>query len=209
MRGGVVLKTIFKLLIFYFITQSSFALFEFNGEYGLDRQVYGDSRQNKITSKTYSGSISLYLFNYTAIEVNYSNTETITKEQNNTRSTYEYDIINKTDKVVVESYGLGLRQAFANRKARFVPTLSLGYAKRFARNTSGGTVRRNADNATAEYSSGVSKLRFDSVFATIGLNIRITAMLSLRASAQSIFKAFEFNRAQDNMKYLFGFSWYL
>ena len=189
---------------------STSALLEFNGQYGLDRQRFGSGQQNEITSTTYSGSIALYLYNYTAIEINYGNTETITDVVNNAaKSSEDFDLLRQTDRVVVESYGIGIRQSFANRKARFVPTLSIGYAKRFARNSQSGTFRINADDSQFSYRSPTSKLRTDSVFATLGLNIKLTRMLSIRASAQTIFQAFQFNRAQDNMKYLFGFSWYL
>lgn len=201
-----------KLLgtILFLSSMSASALFEFNGQYGLDRQKFGAAQQNEITSTTYSGSIALYLFNYTAIEINYGNTETVTNVVNiAAKSSEDFDLLRQTDKVVVQSYGLGIRQAFANRKARFVPTLSLGYAKRFARNTSSGTFRINSDDSQFSYVSPTSKLRTDSVFATLGLNIKLTRMLSIRASAQTIFQAFKFNRAQDNMKYLLGFSWYL
>lgn len=197
------------LLLCCLLTNTSWALFEISGEYGLDRQVYGTDRQNEITSRTYSASLALYLFNYTAIEFNYGQTRTITDERYPVTTGAEFEAASKIGTVEIESYGLGIRQAFAPRKARFVPTLSLGYAKRFARDYTSGVIRRNSDGATFEYVTATSKLRFDSVFATLGLNIRLTRMLSLRVSAQTIFKAFEFNRAQDNMKYLAGFSWYL
>jgi hypothetical protein len=198
------------IIILFLISLSAEALFEFNGQYGLDRQRFGESQQNTITSTTYSGSVALYLYNYTAIELNYGNTETLTKVVNTAaKSSEDYDLLNKTDKVVVESFGIGIRQAFANRKARFVPTLSIGYAKRFAKNSSSGRFRFNSDDSEFSYRSPTSKLRTDSVFATLGLNIKLTRMISLRASAQTIFKAFEFNEAQYNMKYLVGFSWYL
>ncbi len=198
------------VILLFLISLSSHALFEINGQYGLDRQRFGETQQNKITSTTFSGSLALYLYNYTAIEINYGNTETLTDVVNNSSKTSEdFDLLSKTDKVVVESFGLGIRQSFAHRKARFIPTLSIGYAKRFAKNSSRGTFRRNADDEEFSYRSDVSKLRTDSVFATLGLNIKLTSMLSIRASAQTIFQAFQFNRAQDNMKYLFGFSWYL
>lgn len=197
------------ILLLGLLSNCTYALFEFSGQYGVDRQVYGTTRQNKITSTTYSGSVAMYLFNYTAIELNYSKTRTITDEVFPQTTTAEFESASQVGTVDIESYGFGLRQAFAPRKARFIPTLSLGYAKRFAKDYTSGVIRRNSDGATFSYVTATSKLRFDSVFATLGLNIKITRMLSLRASAQTIFKAFEFNRAQDNMKYLIGFSWYL
>lgn len=193
----------------FLILQSTNAIFEISGQYGLDEQVFGENRQNDIKSTTVAGSLALYLYNRTAIELNYSNTETVTSQNIVGQTDFEFDIVSEIDRVVVETYGIGIRQAFADRRARFIPTLSLGYAKRFARSSSSGIIRRNSDNALAAFSDGTSKIRDDSVFATLGFNIKLTRTISLRASVQTVFKAFEFNRAQDNMKYLFGFSWYL
>jgi hypothetical protein len=201
-------KIIFLLIIL--LNFSSHALFELGGQYGLDKQVYGQNRQNNISSTTYSGSLALYLFNYTAIEVNYGKTTTVTDEKTVSFAGSEtFEIASKVGTVEIESYGIGIRQAFAHHKARFVPTLSLGYAKRFAKDFSNGTFRQTSTGDDFRFASSVSKVRFDSVFATLGLNIKMTRTISLRASAQTIFKAFDFNRAQDNVKYLLGFSWYL
>jgi len=203
------MRSVFIFVISLAFHTQAYALLEFSAQYGLDKQAFGQNRQNNITSTTYAGSVALYLFNRTAIEVNYSNTETVTNQFAVGRTTADFDIVSSQDKVFVETYGIGLRQAFAGRRARFKPTLSIGYAKRFARGSSSGVVRRNADNATGSFSDGQFKSRDDSVFATLGFDLKLTKTIALRASVQTVFKAFEFNRAQDNMKYLFGFSWYL
>ena len=41
------------------------------------------------------------------------------------------------------------------------------------------------------------------------LELKLTRTISLRGSVKTIFKAFEFDRAQDNVRYTIGFSWFL
>ncbi|MAF77581.1 MAG: hypothetical protein CME60_05410 [Halobacteriovoraceae bacterium] len=200
---------LFFLFSFLILVPKSHALIELSGEYGLSQQVYGSQRNNNIESTTIGGSIALYLFDRTAIELNYNQTETITDENRVLSIDDTYNLTKQINTVQIYSYGIGIRQAFASRKSRFRPSLSLGYARQF---TSDSTTAYFTNTDTGEnfsISNAGSKSRYDSVFGTFSLEIMLTRRFSLRGSVKTIFKAFEFNRAQDNMNYLFGFSWYL
>lgn len=201
-------KKVFFILALL-LAKSSFALIEINGEYGLSTQRYGSERTNEIKSTTFGGAIALYLFDTTAIEVNYSQTETITQENNLISIDSTFDLVSQENNVLVYSYGIGIRQAFASRKARFRPSLSLGYARQFIRDTTRASFRNNTTGTIFDVSENPTKLRDDSVFGSFNLELRLTQRVSLRGSIKTIFKAFEFNRAQDNVRYLVGFSWFL
>jgi hypothetical protein len=45
------------------------------------------------------------------------------------------------------------------------------------------------------------------MFGAFTLQLRLTERFSLKGSVKSLFPAFEFNKAKDNLKYLVGFSW--
>jgi len=197
------------LLTTTLLSNSSWALIEINGDYGLSKQVYGANRNNEIEATTIGGAVALYLYERTAIELNYSQTETITEERNNLRIDQNFDLIGQTNKVLVYSYGVGIRQAFASRKARFKPSISLGYARQFIRDTTEASFRNNLTGETFTVSDDVSKLRDDSVFGSFALEMRITSRISLRGSVRTTFRAFDFDKAQDNVRYMIGFSWYL
>lgn len=197
------------LITVFLLSFSTNALVEINGEYGLSTQKYGASRNNEIEATTIGGSVALYLFNTTAIELNYSQTETVTSENDVLTIDSTYDLIGQENNVLVYSYGVGIRQAFADRKARFRPSISLGYARQFIRDTTSATFRNNTTSSTFIVNGATSKTRDDSVFGSFNLELRLTQTVSLRGSVKTIFKAFEFDRAQDNVRYLVGFSWYL
>lgn len=197
------------LIAAFLLSFSAKALVEINGEYGLSTQKYGASRNNEIEATTIGGSVALYLFNTTAIELNYSQTETVTSENDVLTIDSTYDLIGQENNVLVYSYGVGIRQAFADRKARFRPSISIGYARQFIRDTTSATFRNNTTGSTFIVNGRTSKTRDDSVFGSFNLELRLTQTVSLRGSVKTIFKAFEFDRAQDNVRYLVGFSWYL
>ncbi len=202
-----------KRMILFFLAATfcspCFALVELNGEYGFSTQKYGSDRSNEINSTTFGGAIALYLFDTTAIEVNYSQTETLTTENNTISIDSTFDLISQENNVLVYSYGVGIRQAFASRKARFRPSISLGYARQFIRDTTRASFRNNTTGAIFDVSESPTKLRDDSVFGSFNIELRLTQRLSLRGSVKTIFRAFEFDRAQDNLRYLIGFSWFL
>ncbi len=202
------IKIFFTLLILL-LSNGAHALIELNGEYGLSTQKYGADRSDEIKATTFGGSIALYLFNLTAIELNYSQTETITSESNTIAIDSTYDLIAQENNVLVYSYGLGIRQAFASRKARFRPSISLGYARQFIKDSTTATFRNNTTGNIFDVSDTPSKLRDDSVFGSFNLELKLTRTISLRGSVKTIFKAFEFDRAQDNVRYTIGFSWFL
>lgn len=197
-------------LLSFLIQSSAWSLIEINGDYGLSKQVYGANRNNEIESKTIGGAVALYLYDKTAIELNYSQTETITEERTELPiDGTTFNAIGQTNKVLIYSYGIGIRQAFASRKARFKPSVSLGYARQFIRDTTDARFQNTVDGSIISVSDAVNKLRDDSVFGSFALEMRITRRISLRGSVRTTFKAFDFDRAQDNVRYMIGFSWYL
>ena len=191
------------------LTFSAHSIVEVNGEYGLSTQKYGITRENKIQSTTIGGAMAVYLFDTTAIELNYGQTETITSETDVLTIDSTYDLIGQRNNVLIYSYGIGIRQAFASRRSRFRPSLSIGYARQFIRDSTAATFRNKDTNTSFIVNGTTSKRRDDSVFGSFNLELRLTQRVSLRGSVKTIFKAFEFNRAQDNIRYLVGFSWYL
>ncbi len=203
------LKSFLFFLSFLILSNQVHALMEISGEYGLSKQVYGTDRNNDIESTTIGASWALYLFDYTAIELNYNQTETITDENNTLTIDSTYDLTRQVNTVQIYSYGIGIRQAFASRKSRFRPSMSLGYARQFTSDSTVAYFKNNDTGNTFSISDVEQKSRYDSVFGSFSLEIMLTRTFSLRGSVKTIFKAFEFDRAQDNMNYLFGFSWYL
>lgn len=196
-------------LFFIILSLNTHALLELNGQYGYDRQVFGDRRQNKIVGETFSGAVAWYLFETTAIEGNFNQTETTTTQETNVAIDSRYSVAGQKDVVRLYSYGLGIRQLLAGRKARILPSLSMGYARQFQKDQTTFTFLDNNSGETFTLTDSPTKVRYDSVFATLAINFRLTKRFSLRVSANTIFEAFKFNRAQDNMKYLVGFTWYL
>jgi len=198
------------LLLGFLFTGQAHALMELSGSFSYDKTVYGDERQNKITNRTWSGGLAVFLFNNTAIELNYSNSEEETIENEVIPlSGFNVSVVGTQQTVVNEVFGLGLRQVLGHRKARIVPSISLGYAKQFITSTSDATYRDDSTLAELTTTSDPSKSRIDSVFGTFTLKFSLTQRLSITGSVNTLFKAFETDQARDNLKYRVGFSWIL
>ena len=180
---------------------------ELSVDYGFDRTKYGANRQNRIVAEHTRASIAFYLFSFTALELNYSQSETVTTEQKIISVDNTYDITGSKNEVFAYTQGIGLRQAFARKSARLRPSLSIGYARRSVRDKTDLDVLNNTTGARFKVSSPVSKKRYDSVFGTLSLNLRLSRGMSVRGSVNTIFQAFKFNQARDNIKYMVGLAW--
>ncbi len=196
-----------KIALFTFLLiQSSYAVTEFDFEFGYDKQVYGSERENKSTSRSYSGSIAFYFLSMTAIEFNYAQEE---DESTNLYGVTDGTITleSQTDSVVSTTYGVGLRQAFASRKSFLIPTLSLGWARQKYVDSSETTYTSVSSGQRIIIRDEEDTYEYDSVFASFAIKLRLTKRLSIKGSVNTVFQAFEFNEAKDQLSYRAGFSW--
>lgn len=198
------ITVLFALLI----STQAFAVFEIGGNYAYDRNVYGSDRENKKTTRTYSGHIAKYLFNLTAIEFNVSQSESsITESPDVAVEGTDYVVDESNSKIITKSWGVGLRQAMAPRKAFLVPMLSIGYARQIVESSGNLKFRNTTNGNTVTSENDPYKDSYNSVFATFTIKLRLTKTFSITGSANTYFPAFEFDKARDDVKYMGGFSW--
>ena len=187
---------------------SSFAIVnEIAFDFGYDRTVYGSTRQNNTVTRSYAGALSTYIFDYTAIDLSASRTQDITSENERYTVATGVDLVAQQNRVRSSVFGIGIKQMFAPRTARLIPGISVGYAKQFLDYESDVTVEDTVSLTRLTINNGTKKQRIDSVFGTFSLQLRMTERLSLKGSVKTLFPAFEMDKARDNVKYAFGFSW--
>jgi hypothetical protein len=197
------------IFLFLFASQAM-AFTELSVEGSYSNKVFGSSRQNDQITKTYSGSVAFYLFAYTAIEFNYMESEEETIERTEL-STSEDSVIFKGYRTVVKNTvrGIGIRQAFASRKSRIRPLISLGYARQKVQDSTQYTYELISTGQEIKLKSPTNKFESDSVFASLSIQFRLTAAMSLSTSIRTVFPAFEFDQARDYQKYTIGLTWLL
>lgn len=206
MRIHRIFRLITPMLSLLFAAQVQ-AAFELGLDFSYKKTVYGSDRQNEITSRTYSGSFNWFILRYTALEFNYSYTDDISTENNEIGVTNDVSIIGTQNRVNRKVFGFGLRQYFARRKAFVRPSLSLGYARQIIEDQTDITFRDDTNGATATSQGELTRRIENSVFGSFGLQFTLTRFLSLEGSVHTVFKAFEYNRAKDNLRYSVGLSW--
>ena len=195
-------------LFLLFLVPRAWGYVEFSAEFNYDKQVYGPDRNSSLVQRVYSGSIASYLFAQTALELNFSIREEITTDNNNIAvdgtSTSISGYQNNVENTV---YGIGIRQALAGRGAFIRPMISLGYAKQFVRSYTDYRFTDNNTGQTVTVTDDIQKSRTDSVFATFVLQFRLTKHLAIRGSINTVFPAFDYDLAKDNLKYMLGMTW--
>lgn len=202
------MKKVLLALCILFIANHAQAITELDLGFSYDKSVFGETRDDKSTSRTYRGSIAFYFFNMTAIEFNYSEKEDETIINNDTSGiTSGLVISDESQTITTQTYGVGIRQALASRKAFLVPTISVGWARQKAQSRSTATIVNKTDSSRTVYDSGVSESEYDSVFGSFALKIRITKTMSLKGAVNTAFKAFEWDEARDQVSYSAGLTW--
>lgn len=200
-----ILKNLIYLLCL--LPVSLYAAAEFNFDFGYDRQIYGANRQNSVVSRNYSVGLSAYLFDLTAIDLNYSNTTDITSQNDRYTVSSPYDIIAQQNVMRTNVFGVGIKQMLLGRGSRLIPIISAGYARQFVNSNGDITIENTTSKTTQKVFLTESKQRYNSVFGSFTLQLKLTERFSLKGTVRTLFPAFEFNKARDNVKYLVGFSW--
>lgn len=187
---------------------NSFAAFyELSFDFGYDSQKYGVNRQNTVTSRNYSYGASIYLFDLTAIDFNASNTQDTTTQNDRYTVATSLDIISQQNRVKTDVYGVGIKQMLAGRGSRIIPSISIGYAKQSVTSSGDVTVENTNTNAQTVFNLTPTSQKYNSVSGSFALQLKLTDRFSLKGSVRTLFPAFEFSKAKDNLKYLVGFSW--
>lgn len=196
------------IVISFIFSATAFGFTEISLEGSMSQRVFGSSRQNDQTKKTFSGSVAFYLFSLTAIEVNYTQSEEETIERTEL-STSEDSVTFKGYKtnVVNTVTGLGIRQAFAGRNAAIRPLLSLGYAKQKVKDSTQYTYELISTGQEIKLKSPTNTFEDDSVFASFSIQFRLTKTMSLSTSVRTVFPAFEFEEARNFLRYTVGLTW--
>ena len=169
-------------------------------------EVDPDGGEARSSTKGFNINWAWYLWEYTALELNYAESEERIQDDRKASTSDGLTVFNSIDSTIkTVTQGVGIRQTFAPRNARFIPSLSIGYARYI---TSGFTnykfTSSGVDNeASLEREEEVT----NSSYATASLAIRVTKRMRLTLSARSIVPGVEVDKADKNVTYSGGLSW--
>ena len=117
---------IVAILLFILVNQADAIVYELGLNYGYDKSIYGSSRQNSLTTRTYSMGVALYLFEQTAIDLNYSEVRDLNISNERVNVASNTDLIMYQTNVQTYVYGIGLKQQLLPKGAFIIPTISAG-----------------------------------------------------------------------------------
>ena len=198
------------LLIPLFYLNTAYGYTELDLDFGYDKQVYGSDRENFQYSRVYSASLAWYWTEYMAIELSFGHGKQFTYESQSYEITgTTLSILGHENSGIDQNFSIGVRQAFSKRGAFIRPILSFGYAKQEITDTTKYTIIDSSTSVSATISEAPQLLENDSVFGSFALSIRITKRFAIKTSVQTVFPAFEFDKAKDDIKYSAGISWIL
>lgn len=204
-----------KLLLICLCLNSTFiyAYVDFNLSYTLSQRrvdgVESDSDPNpgaaKTTSAGYTINWAWYIWRYTALEFNYSQTNERLKDDRRSTDDGTTTILEVDSNVITKVAGVGLRQSFGTRKSAILPSLSAGFAQY---TTSGEReIIFDVSGTRQRFKTREDEQVFSSGYVSLGVRFRLTELMGLTFSARSVMPEFDLAQAANNVTYSAGFSW--
>jgi len=202
------------LILFLFIS-SAHAYVDLSVSYSFTkRKIEGaqddlsedDPGEAVTTTSGISANWAWYIWEYTALEFNYSSSDERLTDNRETQTDDSTISIKEIDSLVkTQVSGVGIRQSFASRKATFIPSLSIGYAQL----TTSGTTTYTLDNNGTEETLTLERDKevFNSGYVTLQLRLRLTKLMGITLAAKSVMPDFDTTQAENNLTYSAGFSW--
>jgi hypothetical protein len=205
-------------LLFIFTSLHVSAYVDFNLNYSFSQNIVDGVENSKIEdtkndpgrarsiTKTYSAVWAWYIWEYTALEFNYTHSENEVIDERSNISADQTLIINKVKSDVITTVqGVGIRQAFAGRNATLLPSLSIGYAQMTINGTSIYTITNNDVRETIKVDQATQ--RINSGYVAFSLRYRMTELMGISLGAKTVIPEMDMSKAQNNMTYFAGFSW--
>jgi hypothetical protein len=200
-------RTFFLFFIIIF-PGLSYSVTEYEFNYNYEKQVYGIERENLQVGRNGSIDISYYLTGYTAVEFGYGRGKVETYIDSSVDGTVDGVVVVKQYTLLEEeNYRVSLKQALAPPSSWVRPFLSLGYANQKLTNQ----IKYDLKSGDTVFSilGDPEESENDSVFGSFSLSFGVSRAFSVTTSVQTIFPAFEWNKAKDSLKYFAGVSFLL
>lgn len=211
------MKKYLLLILSLLFSSSAFSYVDLNLSYtysvrkidGIETDTNPDPGSAQTTTTGYVLNWAWFIWEYTALELNYSQTTQRFLDERPVVLTDEdgdpFTITQQDNTVITQVSGAGIRQAFASRKSRIIPTLAIGYAKY----TTSGTkkVSYTSGANSGEFEEEQDQEVFSSSYASFSLRFKITQLMGLTLAAKAVMPEFETSEASKNVTYSAGFSW--
>ena len=156
------------------------------------------------STKGWTVNWAWYIWEYTALEFNYGETETHFFDN---REVIDGSLTVKETETefMTKISGAGIRQAFASRKAAIIPSIAIGYAKY----TTSGTRKYLLNDGSSDIviESETEPEEYMSSYAAASLKFRLTQYMGISFSAKTVMPDFKTSEAENNVTYSAGFNW--
>ncbi|MBT4790349.1 MAG: hypothetical protein HON90_02160 [Halobacteriovoraceae bacterium] len=205
---------LFIFVIFNIVSINTYAYVDLSLSYTLSKtRVEGtktdlnpEPGEANTTTEGYHLNWAWFIWEYTALELNYSSSNQRLLDTREVATSDSAITIKQVDSTVITQVsGAGIRQAFAGRKSRIIPTLAIGYAKYTTSGTSKYTLDASGTEAILEVEQ--DKEVSSSSYASFSLRFSFTQLMGLTLSAKTVMPDFDTSLAGNNVTYSAGFSW--
>ena len=176
---------------------------------GVETVTNNDPGSVQSTTSGYTLNWAWYIWEYTAIEFNYAeNKQRLLDDRKIIAEDADGDAftIKETDNTVITQIsGVGIRQSFAGRGSRVIPSLAIGYAQFVTSGTQKYLLEIEGNDIPVQ--NDQDREVFSSSYITLAVKFAFTKFLGLTLSGKAVMPDFDTSQAANNVTYSAGLAW--
>jgi len=189
----------FSLLIFSNVASS---YVDFSANFFYTKEIFGEN-DNVNRSRNYNVTWAWYMFSMTALELNYSEASSTYENNDEVTLSGTLKIKQSINQVLTDSYSIGIRQSFAGRTSRFIPSLSVSWSNQ---KQEGFNTYKIDDNGTlSELKETTGIIEQSSVSAAAMLTIKFTQFFGMNFMGRKFFP--KDDKIKQSIQFSAGINW--
>jgi hypothetical protein len=195
------LKILF-IILGSFIFNNAWAYVDFSANFFYTKEIFGEN-DNVNRSRNYNVTWAWYMFSTTALELNYS--EAQSTYQNNDDVTVATNVVIKQsiNQVFTDSYSIGIRQSFAPRTSRFIPSISASWSNQKQEGFNTYTIDNNGTVTDLKETTGI--VEQSSMSAAVMLTIKFTQFFGMNFMGRKFFP--KDDTIKESAQFSAGINW--
>jgi hypothetical protein len=195
----------FKILFIFlsvFIFNTASAYVDFSANFFYTKEIFGEN-DNVNRSRNYNVTWAWYMFSTTALELNYSEAQSTYENNDEVTVATNVKIKQSINQVLTDSYSIGIRQSFAARTSRFIPSISASWSNQKQEGFNTYKIDNNGTLVDLKETTGI--VEQSSMSAAVMLTIKFTQFFGMNFMGRKFFP--KDDSIKESAQFSAGINW--
>jgi len=193
---------IFIVAIALLVLNNASAYVDFSANFFYTKEIFGEN-DNVNRSRNYNVTWAWYMFSTTALELNYSEAQSTYENNDEVTVTTGVKIKQSINQVFTDSYSIGIRQSFAPRTSKFIPSISASWSNQKQEGFNTYKIDNNGTISDLKETTGI--IEQSSMSAAVMLTIKFTQFFGMNFMGRKFFP--KDDTIKESSQFSAGINW--